>query len=248
MWMSFVDQQTAGSASASRVTFAGSGLTDGSPGRYLDFGAIQHLSHVIQDLHQFYDVAEAFDSAGKPVFGADAEFKEKVQYMFHAPEIAPPDAGNDLTGPAFLANQFRGTGYAAQSAQGIGTDVDPATGLHERRVGHLSALQRSSRDGQGLPLHLRLDGPGFDAFDMNQAGVPSQFVNHSHPKLQFSVFVPSSAFFEDMRRNQGSLDLQQRFNSNPNDNGLERFLTATRRQNFLVPPRRHRAFPLVEFL
>jgi hypothetical protein len=30
------------------------------------------------------------------------------------------------------------------------------------------------------------------------------------------------------------------------DNGLERFLTATRRQNFLVPPRRHRAFPLVE--
>jgi hypothetical protein len=28
--------------------------------------------------------------------------------------------------------------------------------------------------------------------------------------------------------------------------GLERFLTATRRQNFLIPPRRHRAFPLVE--
>jgi hypothetical protein len=26
----------------------------------------------------------------------------------------------------------------------------------------------------------------------------------------------------------------------------ERFLTATRRQNFLIPPRRHRAFPLVE--
>jgi hypothetical protein len=30
------------------------------------------------------------------------------------------------------------------------------------------------------------------------------------------------------------------------DNGLERFITATRRQNFLVPPRRHRAFPLLE--
>jgi hypothetical protein len=30
------------------------------------------------------------------------------------------------------------------------------------------------------------------------------------------------------------------------DNGLERFLTATRRQNFLVPPREHRAFPLLE--
>jgi hypothetical protein len=30
-------------------------------------------------------------------------------------------------------------------------------------------------------------------------------------------------------------------------NGPERFITATRRQNFLVPPRRHRAFPLAEF-
>lgn len=31
------------------------------------------------------------------------------------------------------------------------------------------------------------------------------------------------------------------------DDGLERFLTATRRQNFLIPPRRHRSFPLLEF-
>ncbi|HKT03995.1 MAG TPA: hypothetical protein VJT31_31080 [Rugosimonospora sp.] len=248
MWMSFLDQQTSGSAAASRVTFAGSGLTDGTAGRYLDNGTIQHLSHVIQDLHQFYDVDEAVDGNGNPVFGTDAEFTEKVQYMFHAPPVAQPDPGNNLTGPAVLPNDFRGTGYAAQTAQGIGTDVDPATGQPERRVGHLSALQRSSRDARGGPLHLRLDGPGFDSFDMNQSGVPARFQNKSHPKLQFSVFVPSAAFFEDMRRNQASLDLQQRFGSNPDDNGLERFITATRRQNFLVPPRRHRSFPLVELL
>jgi hypothetical protein len=249
MWMSFVDQQTAGSAaSAARTTFAGSGLTDGNSGRYLDNGSIQHLSHVIQDLHQFYDVDEAFDAAGQPVFGNDAGFDEKVQYMFHAPPIAASDPGNERTGPAFLPNEFRGTGYAARTAQGIGTNTDPATGLPERRVGHLSTLQRSSRDAQGLPLHIRLDGPGFDTLDMNRGGIPSRFLNKSHPKLHFSVFVPSSAFFEDMRRNQASLDLQQRFGSDPDDNGLERFLTATRRQNFLVPPRRHRSFPLVEFL
>ncbi len=33
---------------------------------------------------------------------------------------------------------------------------------------------------------------------------------------------------------------------NPLDNGLERFSSAMRRQNFLIPPRRHRAFPLLE--
>ena len=38
----------------------------------------------------------------------------------------------------------------------------------------------------------------------------------------------------------------QAYAVNPDDNGLERFSTATRRQNFLVPPRRHRAFPLLE--
>jgi hypothetical protein len=49
-----------------------------------------------------------------------------------------------------------------------------------------------------------------------------------------------------MRRNQAALNLQTQFAVNPLDNGLERFLTSTRRQNFLCPPRRHRAFPLVE--
>ena len=44
----------------------------------------------------------------------------------------------------------------------------------------------------------------------------------------------------------GRLDLVAEFGVDPDDNGLERFLTATRRQNFLIPPRRHRAFPLVE--
>ena len=45
---------------------------------------------------------------------------------------------------------------------------------------------------------------------------------------------------------QASLDLQEKYAVSVEDNGLERFLTATRRQNFLVPPRRHRAFPLAE--
>jgi hypothetical protein len=51
-----------------------------------------------------------------------------------------------------------------------------------------------------------------------------------------------------MRRNQASVDLQQQFAIPDEDNGLERFLTATRRQNFLCPPRRHRAFPLREMV
>jgi hypothetical protein len=105
-------------------------------------------------------------------------------------------------------------------------------------MGHLSCLQRVSRAADGTPLHLRMDGPGYDGMDMPGGA--------SHPKLQFTIFVPSARFFASLREHQASLDLQRTYHVDPSDNGLERFLTATRRQNFLVPPRRHRAFPFTE--
>jgi len=68
----------------------------------------------------------------------------------------------------------------------------------------------------------------------------------AQPKLQFTVFVPTADFFARMRRNQASLELVRKYGVADENNGLERFITATRRQNFLVPPRRYRAFPLLE--
>jgi hypothetical protein len=106
-------------------------------------------------------------------------------------------------------------------------------------MGHLSCLQRVSRAADNTPIHLRMDGPGFDSMDMPGGA--------NHPKLQFTIFVPSADFFASLRARQASLDLQGAYNIQPGVNGLERFLTATRRQNFLTPPRRHRAFPLAEF-
>jgi hypothetical protein len=108
------------------------------------------------------------------------------------------------------------------------------------RLGHIATLQRSSRTADGRPLHQRIDGPGFDAMD-----VPG---GARQPKLQFSIFVPTANLFATMRRHQASPDLPEQFNVDPNENGLERFITATRRQNFLIPPRRHRSFPLLELV
>jgi hypothetical protein len=113
-----------------------------------------------------------------------------------------------------------------------------ATFHGEHRIGHEAALQRSSRAGDGTPIHVRMDGAGFDNLDVPDGS--------KQPKLEFTAFVPTAEFFRVMRVNAASLDLQAQFGVNPADNGLERFITATRRQNFLVPPRRHRAFPLLE--
>lgn len=225
MWMGFIDQQTAGSGPPEITTFAGNPsarLTTADAGDYFDNAAIMHLSHVIEDLAQFY---------ARPA----EPFTEHVQYMFRSdpiPSVGNRDQFTDGGGPAILDNTFQGTQDAAANAAGINTYQG------EHRLGHLSALQRSSRATDGTPIHIRADGPGFDTLDVPDGS--------TQPKLHFSIFVPTADFFTTMRRNQASLDLQKTYNVDPSDNGLERFITTTRRQNFLIPPRRHRAFPLLE--
>jgi len=235
MWMGFLDQQVNGSGPASICTFQGNSsavFTNATSGNYFFNGAIQHLSHVIEDLPQFY---------------ADTEpYTERVQYMFRSDPI--PSTGNtdqftNGGGPSYFTNLNLGPQDAANNAAAINT----FQGLN--RMGHLPALQQSSRAKDGTPIHIRMDGPGFDNMD-----VPG---GSNQPKLQFTVFVPTADFFTTMRKNQAALNFQiaeAGFGGSPNgtvdseDNGLERFLTATRRQNFLVPPRSRRTFPLREFL
>ena len=108
------------------------------------------------------------------------------------------------------------------------------------RIGHLQSIQRATRAGDGTVVPQRADGPGFDAMDVPDGS--------QQPKLQFTVFVPAAAAFANARVKAGALDLESAYNVPDSHNGIERFLTATRRQNYLCPPRSHRAFPLVELM
>jgi hypothetical protein len=232
MWLGFADQQVNASGPPAICTFVGNSaahLTTSRAGDYFDNGSIQHLSHDILDMLQWFDMASPTSAPGE-----DGVFTERVQYMFHSPAINEGNA-DQLTnggGPAFLPNEDRGPNYASQTAQGIGTEEN------EHRLGHLSTLQRKSRTSGHVPIHLRMDGPGFDNMDVPDGS--------RQPKLQFTIFVPTSDFFRDMRSAQASQDLANQFDVEEAENGLERFITATRRQNFLIPPRRNRAFPLIE--
>jgi hypothetical protein len=132
----------------------------------------------------------------------------------------------------------------------------------QRQRAHRGQGQQVSRASDGTPLHIRNAGPGFDSMDMpayntsgsgNTGGV---FVTKGTNipagsnmfKLQFAIFVPNSDFFSRMRTAAAAAqNLQAQFLGGESDNnGLERHITATRRQNFLVPPRRHRSMPLTE--
>jgi hypothetical protein len=266
MAMGFVDQQVDASGPAQIVTFVGNStakFTDAAPGSYFDNGSIAHFSHDIEDLYQFY--ATPGQDSNRP----DGEpFTERCQYMFRSNQLGTangiPAAGNadqftNGGGPAFINNVFQGAGAAAAGAQDSGGTFAPgnqtinATFTGTGRIGHEAALQRVSRASDGTPLHIRNDGPGFDGMDVpafrtfpgsNGVNMPA---GTSQFKLQFLMFVPTADLFAQMRVAAAAQDLQHQFLGNEDDdNGLERFITATRRQNFLVPPRRHRAFPLLE--
>lgn len=225
MWMGFADQQVDGSGPAEIVTFQGNTsakFTTAVQGDYFFDGAVQPLSHIILDLAQWY--------------GDDMPYTERAQLMFRSTPI--PSTGNtdqftNGGGPTFLDNPFQGAGDAEAGAKGGAGTFDGVP-----RLGHLTALQRVSRAADGTPLHIRIDGPGFDAMDVPDAS--------QQPKLQFSAFLPAAAVARAVRRAAASLDLAQQYGVTDAHNGVERFSTATRRQNFLAPPRSHRAFPLLE--
>lgn len=225
MWMGFADQQVDGSGPAQIVTFLGNAsanFTTAAQGDYFANGAVQPLSHIILDLAQWY--------------GDDMPYTERAQLMFRSTPIPATGNADQFTnggGPTFLDNPFNGTGDAEAGAKG-----GPGTYDGIPRLGHLSALQRVSRAADGTPLHIRIDGPGLDTMDVPDAS--------QQPKLQFSAFLPAAAVARAVRRAAASLDLAQQYGVTDAHNGVERFSTATRRQNYLVPPRSHRAFPLLE--
>jgi hypothetical protein len=266
MTMGFVDQQTNASGPPAITTFVGNSsakLTTAKAGDYFDNGSIAHFSHDIQDLFQFY--ATPNQDSRRP----DGEpFTERVQYAFRSNQLGttdglPADGNSDQFtnggGPAFINNVFQGTDAARRGAQDsagqftANNQTLDATFDGTSRIGHNAALQQVSRASDGTPLHIRNDGPGFDSMDVPAfttfpgSGGTKVAAGSNQFKLQFLIFMPTADVFARMRNAAAAQQLQKQFqDGEDDDNGLERFITATRRQNFLVPPRRHRAFPLVE--
>lgn len=233
MWMGFFSQQANGFGPAEIATFQGNasarfsgmhasgGVRQVSPDDYFYNGAIQVLAHDILDLAQWY--------------ADDLPYVERVQLMYRSnpiPHAGYADQFADGGGPAALANPV-----ALNAPDGTSDAALDATTNY--RLGHLQALQRATRAPDGTIVPQRVDGPGFDAMDVPDGS--------SQPKLQFSVFLPSAQNFVRARRMAAAPDLSPAKVS-PAHNGIEPFMTVTRRQNFLCPPRRHRAFPLLELV
>ena len=205
------------------------GYVDLGPDGLFAGGTHMHLSHIFEDLAAWYQI---FD------------FQERVDTTFRPGLVVRPDVQTVAQGPEDI-----------QTAAGVARDY-----ARHRRIGHSGAIQTTSRldreivgpDGTRYPRGTAvpqradfntLDNPFFFTASPQRDRLETQAAAGVH----FVVFNPTS---DDFRRNRLAMDgvlpdgTRLRFDANSPGQGFNQVLTTTHRQNFLVPPRAHRAFPV----
>jgi hypothetical protein len=211
-------------------------ITDQWPGGYFVGGCIMHLSHLFEDLNLWYT---AFDHTAR------------VGRMFTPRTFATPET---VTVP-------NDTAHRTTRAQLL---EDAATGT----LGHNATLQQANRVmttvtdnyGQvreaGTPISLRADFNTLDnPFSYSARPDLDQWnPDLAAPGMHFVAFTATSQQFHAMRLAMdgvlpdGTNLRVAPYNIDDTKNGINRVIRATHRQNFLIPPHRHRSFPLVEQL
>jgi len=215
------------------------GVTDQFPSGYFAHGCAMHLSHLYLDLEAWY---------GK---FTPRPYGDRVARMFSPTTTVPAE------GTVTLANG------ATQVSTLDQVKADALAG----KAGHNSLLQMATRLGadvvdnygrlrkKGTAVPARedfntLDDP-FTWYLDNQGVVHQPVANRAG--LHFAVFVPSSSRFHVARLAMDGVlpngpNLRTEYNLQDKDIGINSIMQASHRQNYLVPPRSHRAFPLAELL
>jgi hypothetical protein len=231
LFLGFTSTQKAGLGPGSIANHETLGYVDLRSG-YFRNGTHMHLSHIAEDLEAWY---------------LNFDFDERVLTAFrpgmtHVRQGAQTVAQGqkEVSTAAELERQFQSTG----------------------RIGHSASIQTTSRlqqdvvgpDGatyvKGTAIPQRADFNTLDnpfAFSSNPRR--DRFSTQPSPGVHFVVFNPSADDFERNRlAMDGVLPGGTRLPLPPRNRaqGFNSVLTTTHRQNFLVPPRRHRSFPLAE--
>jgi hypothetical protein len=231
LFLGFTSTQKAGLGPARIANFETLGFVDLGSSGYFAHGTSMHLSHLYENLEAWYlnfDHRERVDTTFRP----GLEVEEAT--------LTVPQGPDDVQTPADVTADYHAT----------------------LRIGHSGSIQTSSRlqtaftgpDGTHYPAGTAvpqradfntLDNPFFWTADRET----DAFVSEPAAGLHFVVFNPSS---DDFERNRLAMDgvlpdgTKLPFEPNSRGQGFNAVLQTTHRQNFLVPPRAHRSFPLAE--
>jgi len=228
LFLGFTSTQKAAFGPGKIANFETLGFVDLGRGGYFREGTHLHLSHVTEDLESWY-VGFLFAERVTTAFKPGLEVPEGTQVVAQGPEQASTTTD--------VRRQFRASG----------------------RIGHSASIQSTSRltaevvgpDGtrypKGTAVPIRAD---FNTLDNPFLFSDERGVIQEGPVagVHFLSFNPSS---DDFNRNRLAMDGVLPTGSlgiPPGDRaqGINSILSTTHRQNFLVPPRRNRSFPLAE--
>jgi len=232
LFLGFTSTQKAGLGPTRIANMETLGYTN-AKGGYFEGSTHMALSHIFEDLEAWY---LTFD------------FRDRVDTTFDPGMRAKPGAQTLRQGPRQVA-----------SLRKVKRTFDK-TGV----MGHSASLQTTSRlleDTRGTDGTLYPKGTAIPhRADFNTLDNP--FAWSSQPQadamsdepaagVHFVVFNPTS---DDFKRNRLAMDgvlpdgTRLPFQQGARGQGLNSVLKTTHRQNFLVPSRRRRSFPLVELL
>jgi len=199
---------------------------------YFRNGTHMHLSHISEDLEAWYlnfDFDERVLTAFRPGM---TNVRQGMQTVPQGPAAVSPEAE--------LVRQFHKTGRFGHSAS-----IQVTSRLLQDTVGEDGTHYPK---GTAIPQRAdfnTLDNPFAFSADPKHDGLS----NEPAAGVHFVVFNPSGDDFERNRlAMDGVLPDGKKLSVPPRNRaaGFNSVLTTTHRQNFLVPPRRHRSFPLAE--
>jgi hypothetical protein len=213
------------------VNFETLGHVDLRESGYFHGGTHMHLSHLFENVEAWYldfDFEERVDTTFRPRLAV----KEGTQTVAQGPD--------DVVGAAEVEQDFRRHGAIGHSAS-----MQPVTRLQQDVRGADGTLYPK---GTAIPQRAdfnTLDNPFFWSSRPELDGMGDE----PSPGIHFVVFNPSS---DDFHRGRLAMDgvlpgrTKLPFEPRARGQGFNSVLRTTHRQNFLVPPRRHRSFPLSE--
>jgi hypothetical protein len=237
--MGFTSTQTQALGPDNIVSFETlKGATDQWPAGYFAAGCAMHLSHLYLDLDAWY---------AKP-------YSERVAEMFNPRATATDGTLTIPNGPNEVSTKLQ-------------VEAD-ATAPGGGKAGHNSLLQQATRLGsdtldnygrlrkKGTAIPIRED---FNTLDDPFAWMPGDTAlrNGNRPGLHFVAFVPSHLAFHKARfamdgytpdGNPMVMTNGAQFPVLGAAAGINAISKASHRQNYVVPPRKNRSFPLAELL
>jgi hypothetical protein len=228
LFLGFTSTQRAGMGPGTIANFETLGYVDFRGSDYFRQGTHMHLSHIHEDVEAWY-LNFDFDERVATAFKPGLQVKHNAQTVKQGPK--------DVSTEADVHRDFKQSGQMGHSAS-----IQTTSRLANDVVAHDGTVYPK---GTAIPVRAdfnTLDNPFAWSVNPEEIGVlPAAGVH-------FVVFNPTG---DDFRRNRRAMDGQlpdKKIAMKPRSRpqGFNEVLSTTHRQNFIVPPRRHRSFPLAE--